>query len=79
MWENEGYTKTAELLLNMTAPIHWTGKVVTGDSGFCVAEGVTTLHEKGVYGQFLIKKRRHWPKHVPGDFIDAHMAGKGPR
>jgi len=46
--------------------------VVTGDSGFCVAESVTALHEKGVYGQFLIKKRRYWPKHVPGDFIDAH-------
>jgi hypothetical protein len=51
--------------------------VVTGDSGFCVAEGVTALHAKGVYGQFLIKKRRYWPKHVPGDFIDAHMVGKG--
>ena len=57
------------------APIHRTGKVVTGDSGFCVAEGVTALHKKGVYGQFLIKKRRYWPKHVPGDFIDAHWRG----
>jgi len=75
-WENEGYSKTVELLLDMTAPIHRTGKVVTGDSGFCVAEGVMALHAKGVYGQFLIKKRRYWPKHVPGDFIDAHMAGK---
>jgi hypothetical protein len=48
-WENEGYTKTVELLLDMTAPIHWTGKVVTGDSGFCLAEGMTALHKKGVY------------------------------
>jgi hypothetical protein len=54
-WEDEGYTKTIELLLNMTAPIHPTGKVVTA------------LHNRGVYGQFLIKKRRYWPKHVPGD------------
>ena len=75
-WEDEGYTKTVELLLDMTAPIHRTGKVVTGDSGFCVTEGVTALHDRGVYGQFLIKKRRYWPKHVPGDLIDAHMAGK---
>ena len=60
----------------MTVPIHRTGKVVMGDSGFCVAEGVMALHEKGVYGQFFIKKRSYWPKHVPGDFIDAHMAGK---
>ena len=71
-WENKGYTKTVELLLDMTAPIHRKGKVVTGDSGFCVAESAMALHEKGVYGQFLIKKRRYWPKHVPGDFIDAH-------
>ena len=75
-WEDKGYTKTVELLLDMTAPIHRTGKVVTGDSGFCVTEGVTALHDRGVYGQFLIKKRRYWPKHVPGDLIDAHMAGK---
>ena len=75
-WENEGYTKTVELLLDMTEPIHRTGKVVTGDSGFCVAEGVMALDAKGVYGQFLIKKRRYWPKHVPGDLIDGHMAGK---
>jgi hypothetical protein len=60
----------------MTVRIHWMGKLVTGDSGFCVVEGVTALHEKGVYGQFLIKKRRYWPKHVPGDFIDVHMVGK---
>jgi hypothetical protein len=77
-WERneEGKSKTVELLLDMTAPIHRTGKVVTGDSGFCVAAGVTALHEKGVYGQFLIKKRRYWPKNVPGELIDAHMAGK---
>ena len=55
-WENKGYTKTVELLLDMTAPIHRKGKVVTGDSGFCVAESAMALHEKGVYGQFLIKK-----------------------
>ncbi len=65
-----------ELLLNMTEPLHRTGKVVTGDSGFCVAEGMMALHEKGVYGQFLIKKRRYWPKHVPGELINAHMVGK---
>jgi hypothetical protein len=42
-WENEGKTKTVELLLDMTALIHRSGKVVTGDSGFCVAAGVTAL------------------------------------
>ena len=53
-------------LLDMTEPIHRMGKVVTGDSGFCVAEGMKALQEKRVYDQFLMKKRRYWPKHVPG-------------
>jgi hypothetical protein len=75
-WENEGYMKTVELLLNMMEPIHWMGTVVMGDSGFCVAEGGMVLDDKGVYGQFLIKKRRYWPKHVPGEHIDGHMVGK---
>ena len=60
----------------MTAPIHRTGKVVTGDSGFCVTAGVTALHAHGVFGQFLIKKRRYWPQKVPGDQIDEYMKGK---
>ena len=76
-WEKEGYSRTVELLIDMTEPIHGTGKVVTGDSGFCVAMGMTALNAKGVYGQFLIKKRRYWPKYVPGDQIDKHMRAKG--
>ena len=50
--------------MNMTEPLHHTGKVVSGDSGFCVAQGVTALHQHEVHGQFLIKMRRYWPKHV---------------
>ncbi len=75
-WETKGYSNTVELLMDMTKPLHHTGKVVTGDSGFCVAQGVTALHQHGVHGQFLIKKRRYWPKHVPGDYIDAYMMAK---
>jgi hypothetical protein len=42
-----------------------------------VAHGVTTLlHQQGVYGQILIKKWCYWPKHVPGDYIDAYMMVK---
>ena len=53
-------------MLYMTEPIHHTGKVVTMDSGFCVAAGILALHQMGVYGQALIKKwGKHWPKHVP--------------
>ena len=48
-------------ITDMNAPIHRTGKAVTGDSSFCATVGVTALHKKGVYGQFLVKKRRYWP------------------
>jgi hypothetical protein len=75
-WEKKGFNKTVDLLLDMTEPIHRTGKVVTGDSGFCVKAGVTALHAHGVFGQFLIKKRRYWPQKVPGDQIDEYMKGK---
>ena len=75
-FEKKGLSPTVALLLEMTEPIHGTGKVVTGDSGFCVTQGVLALHDVGVYGQFLIKKRRYWPKGVPGDYIDQHMSGK---
>eukprot|EP00970_Alexandrium_tamarense_P012062 scaffold2720_cov181-Alexandrium_tamarense.AAC.18 len=47
------------------------------DSGFCVSAGILALHEKGVYGQALIKKRgRYWPRGVPGDEINNHLEGK---
>ena len=75
-WEQQGYNKTIDLLLEMTEPIHGTGKVVMGDSGFFVAGGIVALHMKGVWGQFLIKKRKYWPRFVPGDYIDEYMRGK---
>jgi hypothetical protein len=75
-WEQKGFSNTVELLLDTTEPIHHTGKVVMGNSSFCVALGVAALHQQGVHGQFLIKKRRSWPKHVPGDFINQYMMAK---
>ncbi len=47
-FEKKGPTPTVALLLEMTEPIHGTGKVVTGDSGFCVTQGVLALHEVGI-------------------------------
>ena len=75
-WEQRGFTKTVTLLLEMTEPIHGTGKVVGGDSGFCVTQGVLALDKVGVKAQFLIKKRKYWPKFVPGDYIDQYMMDK---
>mmetsp|Transcript_13459 Transcript_13459/g.28547 ORF Transcript_13459/g.28547 Transcript_13459/m.28547 type:complete len:146 (-) Transcript_13459:785-1222(-) len=39
-----GISKTAALMLCMTKPIHRKGKVVTMDSGFCVAVRIIELH-----------------------------------
>jgi hypothetical protein len=75
-WEQQGYSEMLELLLDMTEPIQGTGKIVTDDSGFCVTKSVLALHVKGVFGQFLIKKRRYWPAQVPGNQIDTHMMAK---
>jgi hypothetical protein len=34
------------------------------------------LQQFGIHRQFLIKKRKYWPKHVPGNYIDEYMATK---
>jgi hypothetical protein len=69
--------KTAQLMLEMTEPIHGSGKIVSMDSCFCVTAGIFALHDKGVYGQALTKKRgRYRPKGVPGDHIDEQFKDK---
>ena len=56
--EFPGYSKTATLMLEMTKPMHHTGKVVSLDSGFYVSVGIIAMHNFGVYGQYLINKGR---------------------
>ena len=75
-FERAGFTKTASLMLFMTKNIHHTGKIVTMDSGFCVKVGIEAMDKYGVYGQALIKKKRYWPRGVPGDQIDEHFNNK---
>ena len=65
--------KTVGLLLRLTKALWATGKVVILDSGFCVLRGIIELKKKGVFGAALIKKRRYWPKHIPGDAVKAHF------
>ena len=64
---------TVGLMLRMCQPIFGTGKAVVLDSGFCVAKGIVALEAKGVFAGALIKKRRYWPKGVPGALIDEHF------
>ncbi len=57
-FEQMGYSKIIDFLLDMTKLIHCTGKFVTGNSGFWVAMGVMAPQKFGVHGQFLIKKQK---------------------
>jgi hypothetical protein len=67
-------SKTAKTMVEMTKPLHGTGKVVMGDSGFAVRDGVIECAERGVEPMVYAKKRGHWPRGVPGDHIDVHFA-----
>jgi hypothetical protein len=44
--------------------------VVILDSGFCVLQCLVELKKIGVFASAVIKKRRYWPKYVPGEQID---------
>ena len=46
------------------------------DSGFSILQGIIELRNVGVYAGALIKKRRYWPKHVPGNVIDRYFQDK---
>ena len=60
----------------MCEPIFSTGDFVVLDSGFCVSKGITALLDFGFCTAGLIKKRKYWPKGVPGDAIDQYFADK---
>lgn len=62
-------SEEAILLLHLTKNIWSTGKVIILDSGFCVLRGIIELYKKGVFASAMIKKRRYWPKDVPGGEI----------
>ena len=46
-------------MLHLTQPIHWAGRVVVFDSGFCVLQGLVVLKKVGVFAHALIKKQQY--------------------
>ena len=67
---------TVGLLLRLCKNLFLTGKVVILDSGFCVLKGLIELRKVGVFASAVIKKRRYWPKYVPGGMLDERMRDK---
>jgi hypothetical protein len=71
----ELFSPSAKLMLEISEPIHGSGRVITHDSGFCITAGILALLDVGVFGQALIKKRgQYWPDSVPGDQIEDYFA-----
>jgi Transposase IS4 len=73
--EYEEKGKTVGLLLRLTKLLWSTGKIVVLDSGFCVLKGIIELRQRGVFASAVIKKRRYWPKYIPGEVIQQHFEG----
>ena len=74
--EYNDLSKTVSLMLRMCRPIFGSGKDVVLETGFFFAKGFSEIEAKDVYESALIKKRRYWPKVVPGDLIDNHFEDK---
>ncbi len=65
------------LLLRMLQAYHHTGQYVVLDLGFCVLKAIVDLQKVGVYSAALIKKRKYWPKGVPGEAMRSHLDEEG--
>jgi hypothetical protein len=74
--EYNSMAATAKTMMTMTKPIHGQGKVVVGDSGFCVRDGVIACHRAGVFFQAYVKKRKAGPQGVPGNKINQFFANR---
>ena len=59
--------------MRLCKALYGTGKIVILDSGFCVLQGLIESRKVGVFASALIKKRRYWPKYVPGKEINEHF------
>ena len=68
--------KTTEILLSLCKSMAGTGKIVVLDSEFCVLSALVQLKKIGVSAHAVIKKRRYWPKFIPGEAIENHFKDK---
>jgi len=66
----------SHLLERMTETIKGSYRVVCLDSGFGVVKPVLNLLERNIYATGVFKKRKYYPRSVPGDAIQMHMNGQ---
>ena len=60
----------------MCRPIFLSGTDLVLEIGFCVANGIRELKDKGVNAGYLTKKRRYYPKEFPRELIDNNFEDK---
>ena len=72
----QGHGKIGSLLLRMTEELRGKHHVVILDSAFTVLEALAELAKQGVHAAAVVKKRRFWPRHYPGDSTCLFMADK---
>ena len=62
-------------MCEVIVPFRGTGEIVSMESGFCATMGILHLHEHGVYGKSIVKKRKYWLKGCPWAHIYSYMYG----
>lgn len=65
--------KTAGMVVRaaLSTNIQNSHRVIVMDAGFAVTKVVTTLrHDYGLHAIVAVKKKKHWPKHFPGDIVN---------
>ena len=64
------------LVLRCTENWQNTERVIAMDSAFCVTHALVELRKVGLLACTIAKKKKYWPKDVPGDAIVMHIKGK---
>eukprot|EP00043_Microstomoeca_roanoka_P016037 m.161606 g.161606 ORF g.161606 m.161606 type:complete len:381 (-) comp16378_c1_seq2:150-1292(-) len=64
-------SSTARLILTLTQPWWGRGMRVVMDSGFSTVQGLVELERKGVHAVICVKRRKYWPRGIPGDSFKA--------
>jgi hypothetical protein len=65
----EAHGKLCGLVLRAAEGIKGSNRVIGMDSGFGVLAALPELRKRGLHGTIVMKKKKYWPKGLPGDQI----------